>query len=549
MPTIFSVSDTALQAGLLTLLVSAGCLALGCIWRAKTNLEKEQRAFKSCQKVIESLIPDDEEGEHFDAYEKVLKDADKTPLRSSQDVQQYLYAATNESERELNSGYASDRLYAILKSVSTDNLVRKAPSLSDLHELTMQRERGGLATATFRAISPAILVLGILGTLLGVHNKLDEVGSLNDISALADALIPGALAVFFTVLVMFCRGWVYNKELAKFVSEFDEFTLKKMLPFFQPESQEQVDSAKLNQILLQVKNSKAYMEKTLWGVKSFHDMAQQGESTCVEMLSKVQNNLHEICCIMGTAIESQQNSVAIDETTGKAIFDYLQVRQSLLSHIATLSKRLNEAEKQFALVYKKLGYPGMVFVGSLPSTKAGVTALEESAGQLGSYVGCCFSMPGIESLVERLNSFNQKLSVIGNVFNQYRDDANSINEADDVIDSAVARMAAMGESADELYTRLKQQYAAAVDSSEQFRESFCQLHHHTLIPAIFDNIRTLDKIDIDVSGAVYAKGWKGFVQIVKDRMMQLRSLYRHMWGKVALLLLFILLIVWHVVVR
>lgn len=513
-------------------------------------MEKEKLAFRYCRDVINLLISYANKNNNFDAYEEVVKRAGKeNPLRSSQDVQQYIYAARAESEKELNSGYASDRLYAILKSVSTENLVRKAPSLSDLHELTMQRERGGLSTAMFRALAPSILVLGILGTLLGVHNKLDEVGSLKDISALADALIPGALAVFFTVLVMFYRGWFYNKELAKFVSDFDEYTLKMMLPFFQPESQEQVDSAKLNQILHQVKHSKDCMEKTLMGVKLFHDATQQGESTCVKMLSKVQNNLYEISRIMQVAVESQQLNVQIDKTTHAAVADYLEVRKGWLSQFATLSHLLTEAEESFAQVYNEVAYPAMSRVAGIPSYLPHTQVLVVGARKLGAQVGRSFSMPGIETILAHLKSVYEKLSAVSNVFEQYREDVNNINEADNIIDSAVARMAAMGESAVELYNRLSQQYDAAADSSEQFRESFCSLHRGELIPAMAGNISTLKTINLQVKNPSYPPGVSGIVKRLQNQMPKVRDWYRSLRGRVEVCLLLIILIIWYTLVR
>lgn len=300
---------------LIFILISVSVIAICAIWRAKTNLELEHRVLQTVKDgkkdigitKIDNLIQRfrnkeirDEAGKVItDPYTAAVRDAGYygEALDSSASVQCYLYA---ESSREggaqprevpLHSGYVSDRLYAILSSVNTNNLVRKAPPLEDLHELTMQRERGGVATSLFRMIAPGILVLGILGTLLGVHQRLAEVDE-KGVFVLSDALMPGAYAVFFTVIVMACRGY-YNGALSRFVSDFNEYTLTCLLPFFRPVSQSQADLNSLEQAMYNAATSCGKLQKLSSAVISYKSGMQVYEDSVFHLMDDVCKSLDE----------------------------------------------------------------------------------------------------------------------------------------------------------------------------------------------------------------------------------------------------------------
>lgn len=239
------VLDRVLLPGLIVVSV----VAIYFVHRALDNLEKENDVLHTLsdkseigidkiEKFIEAFNKDEVKDEKSNEIIKDPYDAIvgcfRTQFDSSAIVQKEICG-----NEVLHTSYVSDRLYAILSNVSTENLVRKAPPLEDLHELTIQREQGGIATAMFRMLSPSILVLGILGTLLGVHQQLDFVEE-KGATVLTQALLPGALAVLSTVVVMGYRG-KYNRLLSRFIADFNEYTLRRLLPVFRPISQKQAD--------------------------------------------------------------------------------------------------------------------------------------------------------------------------------------------------------------------------------------------------------------------------------------------------------------------
>ncbi len=127
--------------------------------------------------------------------------------------------------------YTARRLYIIFCSIDPRrNTVTKIPPLIDLHNLTEQKEHSYLSTWFLTIIPPAVLIVGIAGTLWGIHHALGkEVGQL--VSSLPEALRPGMWAVAATILLFIFRG-LYQREWSKFTNDFDLFTIKKLVPFF-----------------------------------------------------------------------------------------------------------------------------------------------------------------------------------------------------------------------------------------------------------------------------------------------------------------------------
>lgn len=199
----------------------------------------------------------------------------------------------------LRSGYVSDRLFTILGAVNDRNIVRKSPNISDLHGVTEQREEAGKAVSFSRSIAPCLLVMGIFGTMLGIHLTLsdpDQIQHLHqNMKPLSMALIPGALAVFMTIILMFLRG-SYNTKWYDFISDFDNYTITDLLPFFQPQK---ISSAAIDQVIeksnaaVDAINMKA-ISKALVGCDSFFDMWEALKKFKQNDLEPFEKNLKEV---------------------------------------------------------------------------------------------------------------------------------------------------------------------------------------------------------------------------------------------------------------
>lgn len=128
------------------------------------------------------------------------------------------------------------RLSTIADSISRTD-AREIPSLGDLHTLTLQDETSRLSSTALRTITSFMLILGIAGTLLGVHDVLshpDEQGGFS-LAKLPPALMPSMLAVSCTVLLMWLRGY-YMAILDRYLEKLDLFTMTEIVPKLQPMS-------------------------------------------------------------------------------------------------------------------------------------------------------------------------------------------------------------------------------------------------------------------------------------------------------------------------
>lgn len=222
---LFSL-DESLIVAICACILALGMIGCGyTILRAISNLQKENEALRGCRNFIDTLEAHKQLKKHDDGFKAF------TLLYGREHDSKSLQKRLCQNSL-LNTSYVSERLAAIISAVSDKNHVRKAPSLNDLHELTLQREQGGKSVGFFRAVTPSILVLGILGTLVGVHNKLDDLNDIRHLSTLATALLPGILAVVTTIIMIVLRG-LYNKNWSKFITDLDDLTLKKILPYFQ----------------------------------------------------------------------------------------------------------------------------------------------------------------------------------------------------------------------------------------------------------------------------------------------------------------------------
>lgn len=125
------------------------------------------------------------------------------------------------------------RLKCILSSLEGKGGDKSLPSLRDLHDLTMQTEMSRFFPLVLRVIVSSLLIIGIIGTLVGVHNSIDQVTTKLD--ALQPALEPSIWAVGSTVFLLFVRG-IYVGLVDKYLARLDTLTLNKLYVELQPAS-------------------------------------------------------------------------------------------------------------------------------------------------------------------------------------------------------------------------------------------------------------------------------------------------------------------------
>ena len=125
---------------------------------------------------------------------------------------------------------------------------RRLPSIDDLHEWSLDREFGRPCVSLHRLVVSSLLIMGILGTLLGVHICLESAAgnSKTILEQLPPALTPSMMAVGFTIVLAIFKG-IYSTKLENLLGKLDRYTLDTLVPALQPaDSFEDMDTAMSN---------------------------------------------------------------------------------------------------------------------------------------------------------------------------------------------------------------------------------------------------------------------------------------------------------------
>lgn len=134
--------------------------------------------------------------------------------------------------------HLEERIAAILEARGTGATSDRAlPRLSDLTEITAMAERSRPSVCIMSVIISFLLILGILGTLFGIHECLGGVEDLHKLKVLKPALLPSALAVGFTVFLIMLRG-VYRQVRLAYMLRLNAYTVGKLFPKFHTDTTE-----------------------------------------------------------------------------------------------------------------------------------------------------------------------------------------------------------------------------------------------------------------------------------------------------------------------
>ena len=521
---------------LFVILIVVSGIAVGCIQRAGSNLAREKEALQIAKKRINDLCKRfsnkelrDSEGINItEPYDALVRDAELRTgicLDSSAAVQHYLEA--DKREHLLHSGYVSDRLYAIICSVSTQNMVRKLPPLQDLHELTMQRERGGRAVSIFRFLSPSILVLGILGTLLGVHENLSSISGESGIAALANALQPGAFAVGCTVLVMALRG-IYNKDLSRFVSEFNDYTLTCLLPFFRPISQSQADVDKLKIVLDKAVNSYERLQGLWQSISAYKKGVSFYESGCVAILTHLCQNMELLSSTLETCRDIFTDEQQWQKKAAVHVVNITQAYHQLGACLTSWSQSALAAENTVATLHGQICLPMLNTTRNWLEIHKLVANLNTCNQKLSAIVQQSFGMPDLAAHRERLQEVLNWLRELEEKMMRYSGYVDTIAKSDENIDRNIDIVKGMIDGLQIPETggvpQLKHSYDKVRAEAAPLQDAFCG-SNETVVKSLRHHMNSLQLLERKYRdfNKYYPSGWVGYKMRCKFYIMSLRE--------------------------
>lgn len=112
------------------------------------------------------------------------------------------------------------------RSAAEKNKLPTLPTLSDLHALTLNRESHRSSSTALTTSVSVLLIAGICGTMLNVHDALGE--GTDMLADLEHALEPAHRAVFFTIILLILKG-VYTALVTRYIAKLDAYTVEILL--------------------------------------------------------------------------------------------------------------------------------------------------------------------------------------------------------------------------------------------------------------------------------------------------------------------------------
>lgn len=163
--------------------------------------------------------------------------------------------------------------------------IQKLPSLAELSEYSFQAARTTFAMRCVMITFSSMLILGILGTLCGVHASVDA-GIDNDIRVLTPAFIPSATAALMTIVLMILRG-SYRRILVKLVTQIDLYTLNTLIPCLQPDSMSEITSRVLSDSMRELWSHLDLLKNSMNAVRKVSDAAISSTDPFFSMLNVI----------------------------------------------------------------------------------------------------------------------------------------------------------------------------------------------------------------------------------------------------------------------
>ena len=173
-----------------------------------------------CYMELRSIIRMHQEANHYKGWEAGIIDTMGVRRALEEMVK-------NENRKEY---MFCKRLSLILDSTHSgekkNEKERVLPHLTALHDISLRAELSRWEASGAITIVSLLLILGIFGTLSGVHKVLKaEYGIQQGLADLAPALGPSAIAVFGTIVLIILHAY-YRKLVDTHVASLDMYTLK-----------------------------------------------------------------------------------------------------------------------------------------------------------------------------------------------------------------------------------------------------------------------------------------------------------------------------------
>ncbi len=218
------------------------------------------------------------------------------------------------------------------------------PHMNDLHNLTEQAIMSSQSATILRIATSVLLIIGICGTLWGVHAVLGQTADLAEIpmDKFAQSLLPSAIAVLFTIILLTVRG-VYLMAADRFLYKLDRETMVRWLPALIPSAGLDTEIAEFAKAIHKfnedIETNMAPLSTALTNVCATSEKMDSAISDLKSSNSSLQTALINTITPACEALTSRQESI---EQSIKATEATLTQVNGSLGMLQNLNKKLTE---------------------------------------------------------------------------------------------------------------------------------------------------------------------------------------------------------------
>lgn len=313
------------------------------------------------------------------------------------------------------------------------------PQLQDLHRMTLQEMQSRKAPTCLRITASVLLIIGICGTLWGVHACIgNHQGASSQLAALGTALEPSKYAVAFTVLLYVLQSY-YLMRLERFICYLDRLTMTKFLPDLQPASG---FAQTMNKVAEQVKHFGALVSsfdaiqdavKEMQGTASKFTQIAEGYDKRAMYIKDQMDKINNIGEGMEKNYEALTAQIQLTEESVR------KVSAELASAIRSEEDVKDSADKFAALLVQLC-----IQVDTVSSTASQITENMETLSKLESSVAALTPMKNtVATLSENCVNLQQQLAATADDTRQMEADlisgVNALSQSFDSLHAEVSR--------------------------------------------------------------------------------------------------------------
>lgn len=216
------------------------------------------------------------------------------------------------------------------------------PSMGDLGSLTDMAEQSSACVVGLNVTISFLLILGILGTLLGIHGSMSDEDSLQKLSELGPALLPSGFAVAITVILMVAKG-IYQYKRDHYMAALNRFTLLHLIPHLQRDGND-------DEVMGQVGPGEKIFFDAVTYVAGFAEAVEQSKAHLVQEVNSATKQLRRLLQLkaqLKQKVEAEKEQVSLQQQHGKLLHQATEQMEGQMQWLSSTCQQTDQLSHMY----------------------------------------------------------------------------------------------------------------------------------------------------------------------------------------------------------